>query len=92
MRSEDYFRFADNPGAVKSVAQGTEEFSDILCENLTGQDAASLGVVGALYGGVIGASAAAGKNFFTVVSKARAARSLYGPRGIGAVAQRTIRA
>ena len=59
---------------------------------LTGQDAASLGVVGALYGGVIGASAAAGKNFFTVVSKPRAARSLHGPRGIGAVAQRTIRA
>ena len=59
---------------------------------LTGQDAASLGVVGALYGGVIGASAAAGKNFFSVVSKPRAARSLHGPRGIGAVAQRTIRA
>ena len=53
---------------------------------LTGQDAASLGVVGALYGGVIGASAVAGKNFFSVVSKPRAARSLHGPRGIGAVA------
>lgn len=51
---------------------------------LTGQDAASLGVVGALYGGVIGASAATGKNFFSVVSKPRAARSLHGPRGIGA--------
>jgi all-trans-retinol 13,14-reductase len=36
---------------------------------LAGQDAASLGVVGALYGGVIGASAATGKNFFSVVSK-----------------------
>jgi all-trans-retinol 13,14-reductase len=36
---------------------------------LTGQDAASLGVVGALFGGVIGASAAAGRNFFSVVSK-----------------------
>jgi all-trans-retinol 13,14-reductase len=36
---------------------------------LTGQDAASLGVVGALYGGVIGATAATGKNFFSVVSK-----------------------
>jgi all-trans-retinol 13,14-reductase len=53
---------------------------------LTGQDAASLGVVGALYGGVIGASAATGKNFFSVVSKPRAERSMYGPRGIGAVA------
>ena len=53
---------------------------------LTGQDAASLGVVGALYGGVIGASAAAGKNLFSVVSKPRATRSLHGPRGIGAVA------
>ncbi len=41
---------------------------------LTGQDAASLGVVGALYGGVIGASAAAGKNFFSVVSKPRTQR------------------
>jgi len=38
---------------------------------LAGQDAASLGVVGALYGGVIGASAATGKNFFSVVSKPR---------------------
>ncbi len=36
---------------------------------LTGQDAASLGVVGALYGGVIAASSAAGKNFFSVVSR-----------------------
>ena len=53
---------------------------------LTGQDAASLGVVGALYGGVIGASVASGKNFFSVVSKPRAVRSLHGPRGIGAVA------
>jgi all-trans-retinol 13,14-reductase len=40
---------------------------------LTGQDAASLGVVGALYGGVIGASVASGKNFFSVVSKPRVA-------------------
>jgi all-trans-retinol 13,14-reductase len=38
---------------------------------LTGQDTASLGVVGALFGGVIGASAAAGRNFFSVVSKPR---------------------
>lgn len=41
---------------------------------LTGQDTASLGVVGALYGGVIGASAATGRNFFSVVSKRYAAR------------------
>ena len=40
---------------------------------LTGQDVASLGVVGALFGGVIGASAAAGKNFFSVVAKPRVA-------------------
>jgi all-trans-retinol 13,14-reductase len=53
---------------------------------LTGQDAASLGVVGALYGGVIGASVATGKNLFSVVSKPRVARSLNGPRGIGAIA------
>ncbi len=53
---------------------------------LTGQDAASLGVVGALYGGVIGASAATGKNFFSVVSKPRAARSLHAPGEINAVA------
>jgi all-trans-retinol 13,14-reductase len=36
---------------------------------LTGQDAATLGVVGALFGGVICASAALGKNLFSVVSK-----------------------
>ena len=53
---------------------------------LTGQDAASLGVVGALYGGVIAASVVTGKNFFSVVSKPRALQSLHGPRGIGAVA------
>lgn len=53
---------------------------------LTGQDVASLGVVGALYGGVIGASAAAGKNFLSVVSKPRVARSPNRRRGIGAVA------
>jgi all-trans-retinol 13,14-reductase len=39
---------------------------------LTGQDAAGLGVVGALFGGVLGASAATGRNFFSVVSKPRA--------------------
>ena len=43
---------------------------------LTGQDVASLGVVGELYGGVIGASAAAGRNFFSVVSKPRDARKM----------------
>jgi all-trans-retinol 13,14-reductase len=36
---------------------------------LTGQDVASLGVVGALYGGVIGASVALGKNLMSAVSK-----------------------
>jgi all-trans-retinol 13,14-reductase len=36
---------------------------------LTGQDAAGLGVVGALMGGVISASAATGKNLYSVVSK-----------------------
>jgi all-trans-retinol 13,14-reductase len=40
---------------------------------LTGQDAASLGVVGAMYGGVISASAALRKNLFSVVSKPRVA-------------------
>jgi all-trans-retinol 13,14-reductase len=45
---------------------------------LTGQDAASLGVVGALYGGVIGASAATGKNLYSVVSKPHVTRSLNG--------------
>jgi len=47
---------------------------------LTGQDAASLGVVGALYGGVIGASAATGKNFLSVVSKPYVARNVTYPR------------
>jgi all-trans-retinol 13,14-reductase len=36
---------------------------------LTGQDAAGLGIVGALVGGILGASAATGRNFFSVVSK-----------------------
>jgi len=40
----------------------------------TGQDAASPGVVGALYGGVIAASAARAKNLFSVVSKPHVAR------------------
>jgi all-trans-retinol 13,14-reductase len=40
---------------------------------LTGQDVASLGVVGALFGGVICASVACGKNLFPVVSKLRVA-------------------
>jgi all-trans-retinol 13,14-reductase len=53
---------------------------------LTGQDVASLGVVGALYGGVIGASVAAGRNFFSVVSKPRDARSKNGLREIATVA------
>jgi len=37
---------------------------------LTGQDVASLGVVGALFGGVISASVALGKNLMSVVTKA----------------------
>ena len=53
---------------------------------LTGQDAASLGVVGALFGGVIGASAAIGKNLFSVVSKPRVAGGLHGSRRIGTIA------
>jgi all-trans-retinol 13,14-reductase len=36
---------------------------------LTGQDVASLGIVGAMYGGVISASVALGKNLMGVVSK-----------------------
>ena len=36
---------------------------------LTGQDVASLGVVGALFGGVISASAALGKNLLSVVTR-----------------------
>jgi all-trans-retinol 13,14-reductase len=39
---------------------------------LTGQDAACLGVVGAMFGGVIGASTATGKNLFSVVAKPHA--------------------
>jgi all-trans-retinol 13,14-reductase len=53
---------------------------------LTGQDAASPGVVGALYGGVIGASAAAGRNFFSVVSKPRDSRNINGSQKIATVA------
>ena len=36
---------------------------------LTGQDVTSLGVVGALFGGVVSASAALGKNLMSVVCK-----------------------
>jgi all-trans-retinol 13,14-reductase len=36
---------------------------------LTGQDVSSLGVVGALYGGVISASVALGKNLLSAISK-----------------------
>ena len=36
---------------------------------LTGQDVSGLGVVGALFGGVVGASAALGKNLFPAVAK-----------------------
>ncbi len=44
---------------------------------LTGQDVSSPGVVGALYGGVIAASAALGKNLFSVVSRSeRSARDV----------------
>jgi all-trans-retinol 13,14-reductase len=53
---------------------------------LTGQDAASLGVVGALFGGVIAASAATGKNLLSAVSKPNGARSMIRRNGIGAVA------
>jgi all-trans-retinol 13,14-reductase len=53
---------------------------------LTGQDVASLGVVGALYGGVIAASAAAGRNFFSVVSKLRDTRNMNGPLEIASAA------
>jgi all-trans-retinol 13,14-reductase len=38
---------------------------------LTGQDVASLGIVGALYGGVISASVALGKNLMSAVSKSK---------------------
>jgi all-trans-retinol 13,14-reductase len=41
---------------------------------LTGQDAASLGVVGALFGGVVSASAALGKNLLGAVTKPLATR------------------
>jgi len=47
---------------------------------LTGQDAASLGVVGAMFGGFIGASAAIGKSFFSLLSEPRAAPGLNGSR------------
>ena len=36
---------------------------------LTGQDVSSLGVVGALYGGIISASVVLGKNLLSAVSK-----------------------
>jgi all-trans-retinol 13,14-reductase len=43
---------------------------------LTGQDVASLGVVGALFGGVISASVALGKNLMSVVTKAGVGRGV----------------
>jgi all-trans-retinol 13,14-reductase len=42
---------------------------------LTGQDVSSLGVTGALFGGVISASAALGKNLLSIVSKPLAAQN-----------------
>jgi all-trans-retinol 13,14-reductase len=43
---------------------------------LTGQDVSSLGVTGALFGGVISASAALGKNLFSIISKPTAAQNV----------------
>ncbi len=43
---------------------------------LTGQDVCGLGVVGALFGGVISASVALGKNLLSAVSKPRPAQNL----------------
>jgi all-trans-retinol 13,14-reductase len=40
---------------------------------LTGADVASLGIVGALFGGVVSASAALGRNLLSAVSKPRIA-------------------
>ncbi len=75
-------------GEIYGIASTTDRFqmrdlgarTPIRGLYLTGQDVASLGVVGALYGGVIGASAATRKNFFSVISKPHVARRMTGPR------------
>jgi all-trans-retinol 13,14-reductase len=72
----EIYGIASTPGRFLTRELGAR--TPILGLYLTGQDVASLGVVGALYGGVIGASAAAGRNFFSVLSKPRDARNMNG--------------
>jgi all-trans-retinol 13,14-reductase len=52
------------------LTRGLEARTPVRGLYLTGQDVATLGVVGALFGGVICASAALGKNLMSAVSKA----------------------
>jgi all-trans-retinol 13,14-reductase len=63
----EIYGIASTPDRFQMRERGAR--TPIHCLYLTGQDVASLGVVGALFGGVIGASAALGKNLFSVVSK-----------------------
>jgi all-trans-retinol 13,14-reductase len=66
--SGEIYGIAATPERYAARALGTR--TPIRGLYLTGQDVASLGVVGALFGGVIAASVALGKNLMSAVTKA----------------------
>jgi all-trans-retinol 13,14-reductase len=70
-RHGEIYGIASTPGRFQMRQLGARR--PIRGLYLTGQDVASLGVAGALFGGVICASAATGRNLLSVVSKPRVA-------------------
>jgi all-trans-retinol 13,14-reductase len=82
----------DGHGEIYGIASTPERFlardlgarTPIAGLHLTGQDVASVGVTGALFGGVIAASVASGKNLSSVVSKLRLVPSRNGRSGLAA--------